>query len=172
MGVAVARRAAESPWRWTAIGCLTGYFTYRATEPVTFIWDNEAMARKLPRGAAWLPLYHYAMSAKFKDIHLFMRTVLLLSIWTWFWESLRGSDEEEAAGVACLRAAVRAAVLGVVLEIAQFPVGRRVPSLTDVVCYALGGVLGVVVYRNHCRHRMALPKPPDARIQFRHSSAD
>ncbi len=128
-----------------AIAALAGYLAYLGWTPFTFVWDPAAMAAKMPRGALWLPLSHYALSGRPNDVRLFVRTLTLLAALTcasrlrWGWLN-RGSRWSRA-----LKAAPLAAALGLILELGQFPIPRRVPSVTDVFCFALGAAIGAMI---------------------------
>jgi VanZ family protein len=123
-----------------AATALTVFVVYLEWEPFTFVWSVAAMGRKVPTGAELLPLYHYAMGARAEDVRLFVRSAALLAalvctlrLGGW----LRGATRLRRA----LSAALAAGALGLLLELGQFAL-PRVPSVTDVLCFALGGALG------------------------------
>jgi len=127
---------------------LAGYLVYVEWTPFVFTWDLSRLAEKMPRGAQWLPLYHYAMGGTANDVRLFLRTLLLVGALTyamalrWRWLG-RGTRS-----LSIMKAAVLAGCFGLILEFGQFFL-ERVPSITDVFCFAVGGALGYWVWTNY-----------------------
>lgn len=135
---------------------LGAYVVYFEWTPFLFTWDLSRLAEKLPKGAQWLPLYHYAMGGTANEVRLFLRTILVVGALTCFaalhWRGVgRGSGF-----IRIMRAAVLAGGLGFILEFGQFFL-ERVPSITDVFCFAVGGALGYWVYLSYS------PKAQDPR---------
>ena len=125
-----------------ATGLLAAYIVYMEWEPFVVTCDAALMRGKIPSGAEWLPLYHYAMGARAEDVRLFARGVLLVAGLTY----TIGLGRQGAVGGRRVRrmltAAAWAGLLGLVLEGGQFLIPNRVPSITDVFSFALGGALG------------------------------
>ncbi|HUT56375.1 MAG TPA: VanZ family protein, partial [Phycisphaerae bacterium] len=127
---------------------LAAYMVYLEWMPFAFTWDLSRLAEKMPRGAQWLPLYHYAMGGTANDVRLFLRTLLLVGALTyamalrWRWLG-RGTRS-----LSIMKAAVLAGCFGLILEFGQFFL-ERVPSITDVFCFAVGGALGYWVWTNY-----------------------
>jgi VanZ family protein len=121
------------------------YVVYFEWTPFAFTWSVSPVVEKMPRGAEWLPLYHYAMGARAEDVRLFLRTLTVVGALTYAttiaWRWLGEGD----AARRVLRAALLAGGLGLVLEFGQFFL-ERVPSVTDVFCFAAAGALGAWVY--------------------------
>lgn len=142
LGMALTGRLSARAKITLAFVILMGYVVYVAWEPFSFRWDPGAAAAKIPTGAAWLPLYHYAIRGRPDDVHLFVRTLVLLSALA-YTVRLRGGwlgrgGHWSRAG----KAALLAGAAGLMLELGQFLIPGRVPSVTDVFCFALGGVIG------------------------------
>lgn len=144
-GMAMAGRISKRAKVALAVALVAGYVVYLEWTPFAFAWDSEAALAKVPWGAEWLPLYHYAMGAGANDVRLFVRTLVLLATLTHVaglgWRRLsRGTRWSRAC-----KAALLAGVLGLILEMGQFLLPGRVPSVTDVFCFALGGLIGAAV---------------------------
>ena len=115
---------------------------YVELQPFAFVWDVEAMGAQVPSGSGWLPLYHYAMGARIEDIRLFVRTLLLAGGLAYLL-MLRRQPLVRTGRL--WRAALAGGItgtLGLILELGQFLLPGRVPSVTDVFCFALGGAVG------------------------------
>jgi len=124
---------------------LTGYVVYHALSPFRFSIDARSLAEKVPRGTEWLPLYHYAMGSRFEDIRLFVRTLVLLGALSFCWNLRGGRLARGPLQRRMITSAGAAGLLGLVLECGQFFLPGRVPSATDVFCFALGGAIGAWV---------------------------
>ncbi len=124
-----------------AVAAIGVYIVYVEWQPFAFVWDPAAMRAKLPSGAELLPLYHYAMGARFEDVRLFLRSVVLLAALVYAARLVsRLGGRARVAGI--IKAVVVTGFLGLILELGQFLLPTRVPSVTDVFCFALGGALG------------------------------
>jgi VanZ family protein len=115
---------------------------YLEWEPFDFTWDPAAMRSKVPSGAAWLPLYHYAISGRGQQVALFIRTITLLAALTCCWQLWTGRSAISRATV--IRSSFLAGGLGLFFELGQFPLPGRIPSMTDVFCFAAGGAIGAL----------------------------
>ena len=124
---------------------LGAYVVYFEWTPFVFDWDLSRVAEKMPRGSQWLPLYHYAMGARAEDVRLFLRTIIVLGALAYAATLLWRRLAEGGTVLRVLKAAALAGGLGLVLEFGQFFL-ERVPSVTDVFCFAIGGALGAWVY--------------------------
>jgi len=122
------------------VTCVT--ILYIGLQPFTFVWDTEAIEAQMPSGPGWLPLYHYAMGARIEDVRLFARTLLLTGGLAYLVTlRFRPLPRLGRFGQAAL-AGCATGTLGLILELCQFLLPGRVPSATDVFCFALGGALG------------------------------
>jgi VanZ family protein len=132
-------RLSLSAKRIVALVLLVGFIAYIEWQPFVFVLDAAAVARKLPRGASLLPLYHYAMGGRAEDVRLFVRSVVLLAAAAVavLWVPGRPKGRRSI-----LLAALLAGGLGLVFEAGQLLIPSRVPSTTDVFCFALGGAVG------------------------------
>jgi len=143
-GRLLARRLSVRAGAALAAALLTLYLAYLECEPFQFQWDAAAAQQKVPTGAKWLPLYHYAMGARAEDVRLFARTLLLTAGLAVAVLLARGRDARRRV---LLLSAVGTGALGLGLELLQFLLPGRVPSTTDVLTFALGGAVGAWVYR-------------------------
>jgi VanZ family protein len=131
--------------RW-ALACgtavLMGYLSYLELEPFNFAWDVPQMELKVPAGAQWLPLYDYVARGGIEDVSLFGTTLLLTATAVWL------------AGQACRQparwgqwkriaiGALSMAAMGLLLEGLQFLLPQRVPSISTVFGFLVGGAIG------------------------------
>ena len=120
---------------------ILAYLVYAAWAPFKTDFGAEAMRAKLPHGAEWLPLYHYAMGGRAADVQNFLATIILTAALTAA-VKLHARQGGATARPSHLAAAARAGLLGVALELGQFAVIGRTPTTTDVLCFAVGGALG------------------------------
>jgi VanZ family protein len=116
---------------------LLAYLGYLQWQPFDFAWNTAAVAAKWPRGAEWLPLYHYAMGARLEDIALFLRTVLLAGATVYAGALALGRRSRFI-----ILPILAATTVGIIFESGQILLASRQPTVTDVFCYALGGVVG------------------------------
>lgn len=117
------------------------FIIYLELEPFDFTWDPAAMSGKVPSGAEWLPLYHYAISGRGEKVFLFVRTITLLAAMT---VCLRLSAPSPSLRTGMIPATLLAGGFGLLLELGQFLIPGRVPSVTDVLCFATGGAIGAL----------------------------
>lgn len=137
------------------------YVVYLEWEPFTFVWDPAEMSSLVPKGAQWLPLYHYAMAGRGEQVHLLVRTLVLLGTVGFCLQlSVRRLETLPPWRRACLVAAFTGAI-GLVLELGQFFVPGRIPSVTDVFCFAAGGLVGSIVATLHLRRRQETQQPQE-----------
>lgn len=154
LGGLVSRRVAAG----LAAALLASYVVCTQLDPFVFAWDPPTMLAKWPRGAAWLPMYHYAMGARAEDIRLFARTIVLVSATVF---ACRGAAKPAAStsraedgGVSSDRPAhlknrcrivgwsLLAGLAGASMEALQFLLPTRSPTTTDVFSFMIGGGLG------------------------------
>lgn len=122
---------------WACIA-LVLYLAYLAWRPFDFTLDRAALQNSLPRGAQWLPLYHYATRGRPADVFLFARTILLAGAWV----TIRQVNAASPIRRHLLRGALAGLGLGVVLEAGQVFLPGRYPTTTDLLCCLAGGILG------------------------------
>lgn len=138
-----------------AAALLAGFIIYIELTPFTFVWNPQEIAAKIPSGPQWLPLYHYAMGAWANDVLLFVRTIVLLAGLTY---TLRLSDgwlDRGGRPARIVKAVAFAAVMGLILELGQFLLPTRTPSVTDIFCFALGGAIGGALARRQTTNHIA-----------------
>jgi VanZ family protein len=130
-----------------AVALLAGYVVYLAWEPFNFSWDVAVMTRRLPAGRELLPLYHYAMRGRPQDAFLFVRTLTLLAALTYAATMSLGWLRRGGRTLCAAKAALLAGLFGLILEAGQLALAAagRVPSVTDVCCFAAGGVVGSLI---------------------------
>ncbi len=143
-GPLLAKRLTESMKLNLGILALGSYITYLEWRPFSLSFDAAMITSQIPRGVQWLPLYHYAMGASLEHVRLFVNTIILscglvcMVRLKWSWMD-RGSGPRRI-----IKAAALSGAFGLVLELGQFCL-PRLPSTTDVFCFALGGALGAWV---------------------------
>jgi VanZ family protein len=128
-----------------AISALLMYVFYLWWIPFNFVWDPELFRKEVPSPVELLPLYHYAMGAKLNHARLFVQSVCLQGILVYLLRLRFGWFEGAHTGIAL--AAISAGALGLLLEGGQIFLPSRTPSVTDMYCFALGGVLGAWIRR-------------------------
>jgi VanZ family protein len=124
-----------------AILLLSGYLFYLAWTPFDFTLDLQLVQRRLsPPLVELLPLYHYAMGSRLEHVRLFVQNIALLAIlvyllrlrFAWFERSRRR----------VLLAMLIGLMVGTLQEGGQLLLVSRVPSMTDIYCFILAGVIG------------------------------
>jgi len=120
---------------------ILAYLVYAAWTPFSTDCRTEALRAKMPHGAEWLPLYHYAMGGRAADVQNFLATIILTAALT---AAVKLHARQGGANrrPSHLAAAAWAGGLGLVLELGQFAIIGRTPTTTDVLCFAVGGALG------------------------------
>jgi len=121
---------------------LVGYILYMEWSGGPWQWDWLVAADKMPRGAEWLPGYHFAMSGRVFDVQNFVTRVSLLAALAFVGRTLYDLVGYRGAWSTPARALLWAGVFGVVCQLGKFLVPGRVPSTTDVGCFAVGAALG------------------------------
>ena len=123
------------------------YLVYLEWRPFAFHWDPARMSDKLPTGIQWLPLYHYAMGARAEHVRLFIQNLVLTAALTVSLLLRPGERRRSSARWRPFAFAGLMALLGAFLEAGQLLLPGRVPSVTDVFTFGLGGALGAWVTR-------------------------
>ncbi|MFA5700336.1 MAG: VanZ family protein [Desulfuromonas sp.] len=122
------------------IGIVT-YILYLGWVPFDFHFDAGLLARKLPRGAELLPLYHYAMGASLNHVRLFVQAILLSITLAYFMRLRFGIRDKTVSNV--MLAVIFTGLLGVFQEGGQLFLASRTASMTDIYSYMLGGALSM-----------------------------
>lgn len=136
---------------------IVSYMIYAAWEPFKLIWDTAAIKDKIPEGAEWLPISHYALSGVTKDAINFSASIILAAALAFTRRLIDQYSERPGPWARPIYAALRLAVLGLILEMGQFVIEGRYPTTTDVACFAIGGYLGCLL-----GGRFVTPKPEPA----------
>ncbi|MHC4985317.1 MAG: VanZ family protein [Planctomycetota bacterium] len=118
------------------------YAAYAAWQPFLLEPTGSAMAAKVPTGAKWLPLYHYAMGGRPADVRNAAAWLILAAAWMFVARLASRKAWPDASPRGLVSAAVSAGVIGLMLEAGQFMISGRTPSTTDVAIFAIGGLLG------------------------------
>lgn len=147
LAAAAVSRQGMSAWlrRLLPALLLGAYVVYFEWTPFTFTWDVSRLTEKMPTGAEWLPLYHYAMGARAEDVLNFLRTLIVVGALTYATALPWRGFGEGGTARRVLNAVLLTGGVGLVLEFGQFFL-ERVPSVTDVFCFAAAGALGAWVY--------------------------
>ena len=145
LGTVFARRLSPRTRALLPVTLLAAYLVYVAWTPFVFTWAPSRLADRMPSGVQWLPLYHYAMGARAEDVRLFLRTIMLVGALTYAVMCRWRRDAESNRTGVILKAALLTGCFGLSLEVGQFFLDR-VPSTTDVFCFAVGGALGSWVH--------------------------
>ncbi len=117
------------------------YLLYLGWTPFNFDFNLSHLRHAFPRPVEWLPLYHYAMGASLEHVRLFLQNLILPAIFIYLLR-LRLPGFEKLPGRTII-AILLAATLGLLQEGGQIFLPSRVPSMTDIYCYAIGGWLGM-----------------------------
>jgi glycopeptide antibiotics resistance protein len=136
---------------------IVSYMIYAAWQPFKLNWGSAAIKAKIPEGIAWLPISHYALSALAKDVINFSASIVLAAALAFARRLIDQYGERPGPWSRPMSAAVRLAVLGLILELGQFLIDGRMPTTTDVACFAIGGYLGCCI-----AGRFITPKPEPA----------
>ena len=120
--------------------CILCYLIYTAWQPFRFVWG--AAAAKMPSGPEWLPLYHYAAGGRPIDVRNFVVSLVLPAALAFAGRLAERCDGRTGAWSRPAFAAIAAGSIGLALELGQLVIKTREPSVTDVLCFAVGGALG------------------------------
>lgn len=135
---------------------LVMYVIYLAWTPFNFTYDYARIQKMLPTPVQMLPLYHYAMGAKMNHIRLFLQSVFLQGLLIYLLRIRFGWFKKRFSGI--IYAALLSGLFAFFLESGQFFLPSRVPSMTDIYCFSLGGGLGAMIQRH--------PEPVPANNRF------
>ena len=138
---------------------IVSYVIYAAWEPFRLNWDSAAIKAKIPEGAEWLPLSHYALSGKVKDVIAFTASIILAAALAFTRRLIDQHGDRPGPWSRPMYAAFRLALLGLILELGQFVIDGRMPTTTDVACFALGGCLGCFLAGRLASPAIAQPEP-------------
>ena len=119
-----------------------GFVVYLQLEPFAFAWDISAIRAQVPVGVGWLPLYHRATNARVEVVRVLVRTVMLSGLLAYLIDLLGWWSPGASRAGRAARGAIALGGLGLLLEICQFIIPPRMPLVTDVFFFALGGALG------------------------------
>ena len=141
---------------------ILAYLVYAAWQPFVLSVGRRSMASHIPRGPEWLPLYHYAAGGRPADVQNFLGSLVLAAALAFVGRLAELHEERSGLWSTPISAAVTAGAIGLVLELGQFAVVTREPTITDVLCFAVGGAMGAWL-AGHLRN--PLPQSAgDARI--------
>lgn len=121
------------------ITALSTYILYIGWAPFNFTYSAEALAASLPHGVEFLPFYHYAMGASLNHVRLFIQTIIFSAALIYF-VRLR-LNHTGYNGNHIFVALLISGGIGLLQEGGQLFLPSRTPSMTDIYCYMLGGVL-------------------------------
>jgi VanZ family protein len=121
------------------------YVLYLAWTPFNFAWITDISKRVNLSPVAWLPFYSYAMGSGLNHVRLFVQSVLLMGLFTYFLRLRFPWFEKRSLGLPT--AILLSTLLGMVAEGGQVFLMSRWPSMTDIYCFALGGGLGMWIKR-------------------------
>jgi hypothetical protein len=122
------------------------YVIYLAWTPFNFTYDYARIQKMLPTPVQMLPLYHYAMGAKMNHIRLFLQSVFLQGLLIYLLRIRFGWFKKRFPGI--IYAVLLSGLFAFFLESGQFFLSSRVPSMTDIYCFSLGGGLGAMIQRH------------------------
>jgi VanZ family protein len=128
-----------------ACAAILFYVLYLAWTPFDFVWILDISKRLDFSPVKWLPFYSYAMGSELNHVRLFVQTVFLMGIFVYLLRLRFPLFEWHRSGL--LTSVFLSALLGAIAESGQIFLISRWPSMTDVYCFALGGVLGACVKR-------------------------
>lgn len=124
------------------------YLVYREWAPFHFAWDWPAILAKAPHGLALLPMTDFALNERAMDdvVHLARIAALAAAAsFAWQWRAKltdagAGGSQSLFAGICW--SAIWWGLIGLALELGQFPLPGRQPSVTDTLMFAVGGAVG------------------------------
>ena len=127
---------------------LLAFMAYKEWRPFTFEWNVAMMEAKVPRGAAWLPMSSVVLRRYWLDD---VRDLLEMAMWTGafvYLLMLRGGWLNRGPSATRLwKSPAVATALGLVMELPQFLLREREPSITHVLIFTFGGIAGAMAYR-------------------------
>ena len=138
------------------------YVLYLGWTPFNFQFNLETLTKKLPTWVEMLPFYHYAMGASLNHIRLFLQTVLLSGTLIYFLR-LRYPQLDKYRFKFAL-SLLLTCILGLSQEGGQLFLPTRTPSMTDVYCYMIGGVLAILIPQIHVESGSENTKSATTRI--------
>lgn len=118
---------------------LSIYILYIGWTPFNFAYSAEVFAAKLPHGVEFLPFYHYAMGASLNHVRLFIQTIIFSAALIYFVRILLKHTGYNRRHIVV--ALLISGGIGLLQEGGQLFLPSRTPSMSDVYCYMLGGVL-------------------------------
>ncbi len=124
---------------------LIAYILYLGWTPFNFQYNLETLTEKLPTWIEMLPFYHYAMGASLNHIRLFLQ-ILLLSGTLIYLLRLRHPQLDSLRLKFAIVLLITAGI-GILQEGGQFFLPSRTPSMTDIYCYMIGGIMAIFLPR-------------------------
>jgi VanZ family protein len=121
------------------ITALSIYILYIGWTPFNFAYSAEAFAANLPHGVEFLPFYHYAMGASLNHVRLFIQTIIFSAALIYFVRLLLKHTGYSRSHI--VLAILISGGIGLLQEGGQLFLPSRTPSMTDIYCYMLGGLL-------------------------------
>jgi VanZ family protein len=129
-----------------AIVALLVYLFYLAWTPFSFVWNEDLFRQKLPAPIELLPFYHYAMGSTLNHARLFVQSVAVQGILVYLLRMRFEWFEHNRFRLAL--ALMLVVMLGLLQEGGQMFLPTRVPSMTDIYCFMIGGALGSMLPRS------------------------
>ncbi len=118
---------------------ITGYILYLGWQPFNFQFNAQELSSKLPHGVEFLPFYHYAMGASLNHIRLFLQTILLSATLIYFYRLRFATRDRHWFRMPII--VLLTGAIGLLQEGGQLFLASRTPSMTDIYCYIIGGIL-------------------------------
>jgi VanZ family protein len=122
---------------------LTAYILYIGWEPFNFTYSPETFATNLPHGVEFLPFYHYAMGASLNHVRLFVQTIIFSTALIYFVRLFLNHTGQHGRHI--FIGILISGGIGILQEGGQLFLPSRTPSMTDIYCYMLGGLLATRV---------------------------
>jgi len=120
---------------------LVVYILYLGWTPFEFQFNLVTLTKQLPTGIEMLPFYHYAMGASLNHVRLFLQTVLLSGTLIYFLRIRHPQLDKYQLKFGLIL--LLTCILGILQEGGQLFLPTRTPSMTDIYCYMIGGVLAM-----------------------------
>lgn len=121
------------------IAGLVFYLLYLGWFPFNFTYNSEMIRAKFPHGVEFLPLYHYVMGASLNHLRLFIQSVVLSMTLIYLLRLRLWKADNLTLSLPLVL--LLSGALGILQEGGQLFLPSRTPSMTDIYCYMLGGVL-------------------------------